>query len=502
MIPVQEVYLYEDRAQIAHKGSVRLKAGNNTIIIEDLSPLLILKSVQVTIKDPTVQLNFVETKQYQKEDTEPDTTKPKDANARLLKEKELIREVQRKLRSAKAYKKMYQQTVREMFLDVSMARGSKEDWTHKETLLREKKQLAVDQYLEAQSHLEKIQKENQEHNVDTFTTTQYRYFTRVAIGVYVSEPRDIDLSVDYLLANACWRPSHRIALLDEEIEFDIGAMIWQNTGMDWNNVQLFFSTERSSRGKNLPTLQADILSIQRTDKTVHITERDQAIHQLERGVVKEDAMPGIDAGGEDRVLRAVGRISIPSNGKPYFSKIHTMRSAFRRQLLMVSDQVGAVVLKTIQSNSSAFPILSGPVELLKNGSYFGRSKLDFVSAGENFEVAWGAIPEVRVNRHIEEMNESASFFTGERKEIHMVDLYLSNIGGKALDVHCIERIPVSELSQVKVSPPRTQNINAHASDIRFDAKQGFLSWTQHLPVSGTIKNSYQYTITKESSVKG
>ena len=118
MIPVQEVYLYEDRAQIAHKGSVRLKAGNNTIIIEDLSPLLILKSVQVTIKDPTVQLNFVETKQYQKEDTEPDTTKPKDANARLLKEKELIREVQRKLRSAKAYKKMYQQTVREMFLDV------------------------------------------------------------------------------------------------------------------------------------------------------------------------------------------------------------------------------------------------------------------------------------------------------------------------------------------------------------------------------------------------
>ena len=297
MIPISDVYLYEDRAQIARKGSIELKAGNNTIVLKELSPLIVLKSVQVMLGDLKAKVNFVETKLYQKEDTKPDFTKPKDSDERFSLEEDAARDEKRKAHILETYQKMYAQNIKEMFLDVSRARGSREDWERKEKLLRQKKEQATQDYLQAHLHYEKIRRENQEHNIHSSSVKKYRRFTSMKIDIFVEHDQELDISIGYLLPNACWRPSHRMELLTDKAHFDIGAMIWQNTGVDWENVQLFFSTERSSLGKQVPALQPDILSLQSSEKSVYITEREQDVHQVGGTVIKESSMPGIDAGG-------------------------------------------------------------------------------------------------------------------------------------------------------------------------------------------------------------
>ena len=85
MIPICDVSLYEDRAQISRRALLKLKMGNNSLVLDNLSPAIVLKSVQVVLGDRDAKLNFVETKLYREEDTDPDHTKPENAQERFFK---------------------------------------------------------------------------------------------------------------------------------------------------------------------------------------------------------------------------------------------------------------------------------------------------------------------------------------------------------------------------------------------------------------------------------
>jgi len=243
------------------------------------------------------------------------------------------------------------------------------------------------------------------------------------------------------------------------------------------------------------------LSVVDSQKEVFIEEREQEIHGV-GGTIDMKSMPGINDGGEVQKLKSTHKISIPSNGNPYFSHIESFTSPFSQELLVIADQVSAAVIKTVQHNRSSLPILPGPVELVQDKSSVGRAKIDFVSPAESFEIGWGGHPGVRIRRKTTTKTEKGGFFSGGSKEEHFVSLYFSNIGGSDLRLRCIERVPVSEVEQVEIGKPDLTEMNQHIDKIAFDEKNGFLEWEQHLPKDSRIRHSYQYVITKDSSVRG
>ena len=496
MIPITDVTLYEDRAQIIRKKTISFTEGVHTLRVEDISALIVRKSVQVSFSSSLAKVNFFDISRAFQKNKLMDTERVQEA-IRWKQE-----EVQAKeLRSVKEqvytrYKELHQRIIQEVFLEATWGQGTPQKWRAKEEKIREKKRQALQEYQEAQREYD-FKRERCRLADWVKASDALHEYAHLNIELYVSEPVDVEVSVSYIVPNACWRPSHRITYAQGQIHFDIGAMIWQNTGIDWDDVSVQFSTQRNAFGSKAPQLEIDRLSVINTSKKIVIEEREQEIHRAGE-VTVESKMPGIDDGGESRLLKSPQDMTIPSNGKPYFSFIQTFSSEMTSELLLVADQIPAAILKSTQSNHSSIPILPGPVELIKNGGYIGMAKIDFVSPKEEFVIGWGAVPDIRIQRKTEYKKEEGSFLRHKNIEHHVVHLFFSNIGEKEQQINCVERIPVSELTQVRISQPDTETF----CDVRptFDAENGFLSWKQMLPKGAHIKQTYTYTINKDNSV--
>ncbi|KYG07838.1 hypothetical protein BE21_27055 [Sorangium cellulosum] len=138
------------------------------------------------------------------------------------------------------------------------------------------------------------------------------------------------------------------------------------------------------------------------------------------------------------------------------------------------------------------PLLAGPVKVARGGSLIGRARLDFVGAGEPFELGFGVDDAVRVRRTVDE-EQDTSAITGSRKIRRRVKLSLSNLSSDVKRVLVTERIPVSEVADVEIAL-------GEAPGWALDAEDGFLRGRVELPPKGLKTMSFSYELRAAASV--
>ncbi len=93
------------------------------------------------------------------------------------------------------------------------------------------------------------------------------------------------LQFNYTVPCAMWRPMHRASLSGTRLNFLSEAALWQNSGEDWKDVQLSFSTARTTQNAEPAILHDDRLRVQRkTERRVQVEVREQEIASTGEGV--------------------------------------------------------------------------------------------------------------------------------------------------------------------------------------------------------------------------
>jgi uncharacterized protein (TIGR02231 family) len=155
-----------------------------------------------------------------------------------------------------------------------------------------------------------------------------------------------------------------------------------------------------------------------------------------------------------------------------------------------------VILKSEQTNTSKFPILAGPVDLVRTSGFVGRTSVLFIAPGEKFALGWGADNAMRVQRTQ----------TQKRKQDHLTKwntvtttttLFLSNIGEEPRAIATTERVPVSELEQVKVEVISNQTTDGIQAD-----ENGFCTWNFILEPYSQLQASLVYQVSAAPEVQG
>jgi uncharacterized protein (TIGR02231 family) len=293
-----------------------------------------------------------------------------------------------------------------------------------------------------------------------------------------------ELRAEYVVPGACWRPWHS-ARLDgsASVEFATDACVWQNTGEDWRDVELAFSTERASLGALPPRLSSDVLRVTRkTELVVQIREQEIDTAGLggeTGGKRAASELPGIDDGGQPVTLRASGRSSVPSDGRPYRVRLATFTSEAETELISFPELAPAVLLRSTQHNRGAAPLLAGPVDLLRSSGLVGRTSILFIAPGEKFELGWGPEADLRVSREVEELDEKSRMLGTRNERDTIVRVRLSNLGATPRKVAITERVPVSELEKIRIDVDLD-----HTTGRRRPDEHGFLRWTVDLPAFG------------------
>ncbi|MEZ3178155.1 DUF4139 domain-containing protein [Streptomyces pimonensis] len=325
----------------------------------------------------------------------------------------------------------------------------------------------------------------------------------IELTVHASAAGQAGLRLSHLTPCAVWRPAYRAVLDGEFITLDTDAIVWQRTGEDWSNVRLTLSTARSARAAGPPRLGEDRLTL--TDRsaaerrTVHVGLREEEIADL--GPVPVLGLPGVDDGGEVRVLHSPAPVSVPADGRAHRVPLSSFTSPARSEYAC-SPELSPLVSQVVRcDNLSGHALLAGPVDLVRGSGFSGRGALDFTAPGAPVELALGSRDDHRVLRETEETRETAGV-TQRTVLTRTVRLHLSRFSapGEHDDrvVVVRERVPVSEVSAVEV---RLRREDCSPAPDAVDA-DGIVRWDVPLAPGGRRTVTLVYDVSASGKVTG
>ncbi|MCA9716253.1 MAG: DUF4139 domain-containing protein, partial [Myxococcales bacterium] len=257
---------------------------------------------------------------------------------------------------------------------------------------------------------------------------------------------------------------------------------------------------RLSLGTEPPRLVDDVLEATRRSDHIEVQVRQQEVQTTGVGGAQGGRardMPGIDDGGEALELRAPGRVTVPSDGRPHRAELFAFTTRARFEHVVMAELTAAALLKSVQANRARLPILAGPVDLIRDGGFTGRTKVNFIASGERFELGWGPDGALRVQRSVERSVEQARVLSSWTTTHYTVELRLSNLGAAARRLAVIERVPVSEIEKVKVAVDSAKTSEQQAPD-----EEGFVRWSVALEGLARGKLTLAYAIKKHDDVSG
>jgi uncharacterized protein (TIGR02231 family) len=329
------------------------------------------------------------------------------------------------------------------------------------------------------------------------------YTAYLEADLAIAQTGEYELAFDYVVPNALWRPYHQAQLQmgdNSQLTFRTDGCIWQNTGEDWLNVDLVFSTARASLGTEPPLLADDLLNIREKSKKIAVELRDQTVKTTGLGSAPRTNdtvdLPSVDDGGEVRSIRATRKANIPSDGRPYRVPLFQFQSSAKIEHVLMPELALQVVLKSEQTNNANLPILAGPVDLVRSTEYVGRTTVSFIAPQEKFALGWGTDATMRVQRTTSQKRDK-NHLTQWNTITNSINIFLSNIGDEVRKIAMTERVPVSELEKVKI-----EVVQDETSDRLQPDANGFCNWHLQLPPYSQAKVTLVYKVAAAPDVEG
>lgn len=505
--PVRRVTLLEDRAQVQRAGVLRLGSGSHRVKVVNVSPVIADRSV--VARGPNgVRVDETRVVRQWRIGTEE---KPADA-------KQLAEEMA-KLGSEIRYRNMLLGLSQEQLNGVDeaadlllegiarelpFAKQFEPQWEAELAALQKQARESDAGLRAARLELRELVSKLEAMRLRLAATGRIDHVlaTELEVEVTVESGAEHELTVDYMVPCALWRPIHRGTLLEKEMRFECEGAVWQRTGEDWIDVDLSFSTARSTQRSEPPVMSDDWIRIQKKqEKKTIVGVREQEIETTGEDQKPVSGggtpdLPGVDDGGETRRLGAARKATIPSDGRLYRVPIFFFETPAEIDRIARPERSPLVHLRSRQVNASKQPLLAGPLELLRQSGYVGRSEVEFVAPGEKFAIGWGGEDSLRVKRERRTHRETGKL-TGKQTITHTVELFLSNLAETAASFRLEERIPVSEIEKVTVAIDEKETSPKAAAD-----NQGIVGWSITLPPKGTQKVVLVYTLVASSDVQG
>ncbi|MBI4817497.1 MAG: mucoidy inhibitor MuiA family protein [Deltaproteobacteria bacterium] len=505
-IAVRRVVVMEDRAQVSRRGGVSLPAGDTRIRCDGVAPILADKTLQVRIHGAELP-RIDDTRVVRREITtraerSPDRRELETQIEALDKHRaELADRLAALDRESGVLHSIAKLGLEELAEDVSHGRFTDAQLLSLDPIMsRGRDSMARRVELDAEIAKLDLKKRQLQALRTQASSGDVELRASVEVDVRVPVAGEYEVIIDYVVPNACWRPEYVARLVSgppPRLELASFGCVWQRTGEDWKNVELCFSTERPSLGTKPPILTDDVLYTQKKSPPV-VEVREQRVFTAGLGgdTSISDAPLGIDDGGAVVALTAKVMVDVPSDGRPHRIPIFETVSESELSLVAMPELGLAAFEKSVQTNGSPYPLLAGPVDLVRSSGLVGRSSILFVAPKERFTLGFGPDPEIRVRRDVEAIEKSGLLGQSITKTLR-AKIRLSNLGDQLRELVVEERVPVSEVPGVEIHVEEAMTTGATKPD-----ELGFLRFVVKLGPFEKRTIELGYTIKRPAELQG
>lgn len=322
----------------------------------------------------------------------------------------------------------------------------------------------------------------------------------VTIALEAGAASKAELAVTYRVAGASWRPLYD-ARLDTggkakkaSLELVRRAAVTQRTGEAWNDVTLIVSTVRVARGAGAPELLTSRVLLRPPPQPMGGASRDRMAPTS--GMPQPAPAPASEPRPDDKAapvetareqqaqvqggafqasFGVPGRVSIPEDGAAKTFRISSATIAPQLLIKTVPVLNPTAYLLASFTNEEEAPLLPGPVNIHRDGTFVGQSALPLVAQGDKVELSFGADDQVKVTRvPLARRQAEPGFLGSSRTDTVEFKTVVKNLHDFPIKITVVDRIPITEVNTITVEMLDT---TTKPTEPTVDDRRGVMAWT-------------------------
>ena len=515
---IENVTVFTQGAQIYRSSLVNINSGITTLVFEGLESTIDARSIQASGFGNFVIMDVQHSIKYP-EPKEIDITK----NPKNLKQIKMLQDsivmIDFDLEEI-ATKQAALNIEKTTLLNNRIIKGE----TKKDTLNLVKDALAFlrEKLNNINSELLKLKKEEYRVNVkkkrmqsDLLALQTYNTNTgdvikdetnyRVIITVSADVATNGTMNINYMLQDAGWTPSYdlRAKGAGGNMQLTYKAQVYQNTGIDWNEVKLTLSTASPNQSNVKPVLNTWWLNYYNPYAYDYKRKRSEGqkddLSKVASGsyapasvTAEVDAMTAADFTVAEENITTVEydiklAYNIPCDGKTHFVAVQTKEipANYIHFAAPKMDKDAFLVAKI--TNWDELNLAAGSANIYFDGTFVGESYIDPTNLSDTLDLTLGRDKNMVVTR-VKQKDKTKEKLIGEDKvKTVTYEITIRNTKSSVSVFNLQDQIPVSQTKEIVVTL-------AEASGGELDEASGIVNWKFNLKPKETKKVIISYTV--------
>ncbi len=498
---ITEVTVFQQGAQVTRKANVQVPAGTSTLLFSGLTQnmdpnsIMLGGSGNLTVLSITHKRNFL-TEEDKSEsmkglETEIDKLDRKleeiaSTEFGLVMERELL-EANRKLGGDGGF------SLQELKAAADFVKQRREEnaraWYK---LQNEKKDVNA-----------KRQKLQQQINVERQLFSQKTGM--VEVRVEASSAVNARFELSYIANGASWISTYdaRVDDLTKPVNLTHKAQITQQTGEDWDNVDLKLATGNPAAGAQVPYMNVWYVNysnvVVRGSRAEAMSNANTRFKDVEKALA---VAPGVQSNQQFQVTQNLTQQEYTVDRKQTVASNNSPITVVLREISLPAKyeyhakprlDLDAFLVAKIY-NWGQYDLLDGELSLFNNKTYVGKAYLNTNNPEDTLQLSLGRDKGVVVTRERVYNKQEKTFFGTSRIDYYVWKIKLKNNKKVPVDIVLRDQVPVAQNEEIKVTI-------GSAGGGKLDEKTGIIKWRFTLAPgqNSSYEVSYEVRYPKDKS---
>lgn len=323
----------------------------------------------------------------------------------------------------------------------------------------------------------------------------------------------MQVDLKYIVSNCGWQANYDLSAdnISGQIELKYKAKVFNNTGCDWNDVNLVLSTSDPNISASAPTLTPWYLNYSSMSNLENdFTKSDQYVVPQNRAYSQyswnSNEVPqmsqnldglsfdkfsndgsinnGINGGSPvnfttiqvaqlSREFVIDKQYSIPSDAKPYLVDIvsHKLNATFSHKAVPKLDKDAFLLANIV--GWEKLDLVPGPTNVYFSGTFVGQSYINTANVEDTLRLSFGRDNRVEITRKLLEEFSNKKVVGSNRKDSYTYEIKVKNNRETPIQLNLFDQVPISQDSDIEVTIDEISGANHNLTS-------GLLYWIVNL----------------------
>jgi len=485
-----EAVIYPDRAFVTRKIEIDSEAGKNEVIFSNLPPHIIQDSINVMIEGSgNTKIEGVEVREELLEEIKnEDIKKLEEAlikyNDDLLVIESELNQINKSLLLLEKIKNLdCRDTIHKLYNNLITPDNLEKTLLLYNTNYDECCNDQINKIREKDKILQKIEVLTNE--INDKKKIMYKKVLNTVVTLNIEKKSKFNIFLSYIVLNCGWTPIYdaRVYFDENEIELSYYGEVYQMTGEDWDNIQIYLSTANPAVRASIPNLLPKYLTTANYNEG--IATGSVSGFGIKAPIEKQAV---IEKAGLNVNFKITNKDTVLSDGSRKKLLITKEKFSISFYYKSIPKQVENVFVNSKIKNTCEYPLLSGTVRIFHGIDYIGDSFTKTIVPNEEMELSLGIDDSFKVKRERINKYRKTKGLTGNYdKYEYTYRIVIENFKKTDRIVTVMEPVPISKNNEIKCRlESSTDNMDPN--------ELGIMTWEKNIKANDKMELNYKFNV--------